>query len=44
MCDELMSVETGCWGSWSITIPEDQRLWLWEEGAQDAGTHRVLFM
>lgn len=44
VCCECPSVEMGCWGSWSISVPEDQRLWLWEEGARDVGTHRVLFM
>lgn len=44
VCDEHPSVEMGCWGSWSIVIIEEQRLRLWDEGARDTGTHRVLFM
>jgi len=44
VCDERPSVETGRWGSRNIVTPEDQQLWLWEKGAQDARTHRVLFM
>lgn len=44
VCDACPSVEMGHGGSWSIIIPEDQHLQLREEGARDAGTHRVLFM
>lgn len=44
VCDACPSVEMGHGGLWNIIIPEDQHLQLREEGAWDAGTHRVLFM